>query len=394
MGLSPLTALPAVPDLNDPANFNADALTFFGAFPTFRTELMNVTDMDGVTIGSTTPAPATVSSLNGGQIAGDRNLIINGDMRIAQENGATSVTPANGDYPIDRWRTELVVAGKYAVQQVSDAPPGFSNSLLVTSLSAHTIVSGDQFNLRHGIEGVNCSHLAWGTADAKAVSVSFWVKSNITGTFGASLSNRSNNRLYNFDFTISTADTWQYVHHTLDGPTSGSWDTESQAGIFLRVNLGLGTTFGTSNTGVWETASNKVGKTGSGSLVATNGATLNLTGVQLELGKASTPFEHVDFSESLRRCQRYYEQNESSFSNCVYSGYAESGVIQYATATFKVTKRAAPSITLTSTNANRFPTSSGAAADINIDGFNEGRTATSTGAGALFSSGFKARSEI
>jgi hypothetical protein len=142
---------------------------------------------------------------------------------------------------------------------VADAPAGFVSSLKVTSLSAYSVTSSDQFNVRQAIEGFNVADLNYGTANAQSVTVSFWVKSSLTGTFGASLANSNNTMLYNFNYTINSADTWEYKTHTAVGPTTGTWQATNGAGIFLRFNLGLGSTFGSTTVGSWVSGTDLVG---------------------------------------------------------------------------------------------------------------------------------------
>ena len=262
------------------------------------------------------------------QSYGFRNRIINGDMRIDQRNNGASVTPASGQYTLDRWMATLTQSSKFTVQRNAAAvtpPVGFTNYLGVTSSSAYSVLTGDTFIISQQIEGFNVADLAWGTANAQTVTLSFWVRSSITGTFGGCLLNSAGNRSYPFSYTVSSANTWEKETITIAGDTSGTWVTDNGIGMYVRFGLGSGATF-TGTAGAWA-AGNLVQPTGSVSVVGTNGATFYITGVQLEAGTTATPFERVEFGESLRRCQRYFESfNAASNTAGIYQiGWANSG---------------------------------------------------------------------
>jgi hypothetical protein len=237
-----------------------------------------------------------------------KNRIINGDFRIDQRNAGASVTPANAAYTLDRWQAFQSVASKYSVQQNAAAvtpPTGFTNYLGVTSLSAYSVASGDYFALNQSIEGFNVADLAWGTANAQTVTLSFWVRSSLTGTFGGALKNSAGNRSYPFTYTISVANTWEQKTITIAGDTSGTWVTNNGIGIYVQLGLGTGSTWN-GTAGAWA-AGNFISATGATSVVGTNGATFYITGVQLEVGSSATPFERRLYNQELANCQRYYE---------------------------------------------------------------------------------------
>ena len=259
----------------------------------------------------------------------NRNRIINGDMRIDQRNAGASFTPGDGAYSVDRWEHYQSPAGKYSVQQNSGSvtpPAGFSYYLGIVSASAYTSAADDYFSLQQTIEGYNVADLEWGTANAKTVTVSFWVRSSLTGTFGGSLKNLAANatRSYPFTFAISAANTWEHKTITVAGDTTGTWGTTNGDGICLSINLGTGTTY-SGTAGAWA-SSNYLSATGAVSLVGTSGATLYLTGVQLEVGEKATPFEHRSYGDELARCQRYFhksfQQNTAPTQNAGLSGGA------------------------------------------------------------------------
>ena len=257
-----------------------------------------------------------VANLNGGPIAGTRNRVINGDMRIDQRNAGASVTPTtNGTYVLDRWLCVLTQASKYSVQRNAGGitpPAGFTNYLGVTSLSAYSLLSSDLFWVDQRIEGFNAADLAWGTANAKTVTLSFWVRSSLTGAFGGTLSNdKVSARSYPYTYTIISANTWEYKTIQIPGDTTGTWGSDNTAGILVAFGLGAGSTYsGTAN--AW-TASTLV-PTGATSVVGTSGATFYITGVQLEPGSTATPFERRSYGQELALCQRYYETTAGSYS--------------------------------------------------------------------------------
>lgn len=252
----------------------------------------------------------------GGQ-AGDalffRNRIINGCMRIDQRFSGAAVTPTNGQYTVDRWGAYAFgsATSKFTVQQNAGAvtpPPGFSNYLGITSTSAYTVAAGDITAVYQVIEGHNVADLDFGTANARTISLSFWVRSSLTGTFGGSLMNASVNRAYPFTYSISSANTWEYKTITIAGDVAGTWNKTNGQGLFVVWSLGTGSNF-SGPAGAWA-GSAFYAPTGATSVVGTSGATLYITGVQLESGTA-TPFERRPYSVELGMAQRYYWRVEN-----------------------------------------------------------------------------------
>jgi len=311
-----------------------------------------------ITLEDDGSATASLSSVNGGPIAGTRNRIINGDMRIDQRNAGASVatTVSNNTYTIDRFQAYYTQTSKYTVQQNAGAvtpPTGFTNYLGATSSSAYSVLAGDFFLISHAIEGFNMADLDWGKATANSATLSFWVRSSLTGTFGGSIQNNNGTRSYPFTYTITSANTWTQISITIPAETSGLWETGNAGGIFIRWGLGVGSTYsGTAN--VWS-SNNYPSATGATSVVGTNGATFYITGVQLEPGTVATPFERRSYGAELALCQRYYSKSfpaASGFPSAPYydgnMGWGQS--IEAAkismSVRFPVEMRATPTVTI------------------------------------------------
>jgi len=271
-----------------------------------------------------------------------RNRIINGDMRVDQRNAGAEVNPAvTSTYYLDRWSVGATVASKFKIGQNAGAvtpPTGYINYLGCTSLSAYTVGAAETFTVRQPIEGLNISDFAWGTASAATVTLSFWVRSSLTGTFGGSLRNSASDRSYPFTYTISVANTWEQKTVTIAGDTSGTWLTTNGIGVYLFFSLGTGSTFSTT-AGAWA-AGNYTSATGAVSVVGTSGATFYITGVQLEVGTVATPFERQIYNAQLAQCQRYFQLMDMGY---VY-GYATSGNQITSNYTFPVAMRTTATI--------------------------------------------------
>ena len=260
----------------------------------------------GVAVTGTLAATGAVTltgSLNTPNTFGFKNRIINGGMVIDQRNAGASVTPTSGQYLTDRFQAVLTQASKFTAIQSTTAPTEFTNSLLITSSSAYSVVAGDIFAVQQVIEGYNIADLGFGTANAKTFTISFWVRSSLTGTFGGSLRNADNTRSYPFTYTISSANTWEQKTVTVVGDTSGTWQTTNLAGIKVEFGLGGGATY-SGTAGAWASANYQTA-TGATSVVGTSGATFYITGVQLEKGSTATSFDFRDYGRELIMCQRY-----------------------------------------------------------------------------------------
>jgi hypothetical protein len=250
---------------------------------------------------------------------GLKNRLINADMRIDQRNAGAAVTLPDGAagfaFPVDRWLASRANVATATAQQSSDVPTGqgFVNSFVVTNGTASTSGSTAEGYIGHIIEGFNIADLGWGTASAKTVTLSFWVKSSITGTHSGSLFNSAATQAYPFSYSISTANTWEQKTITVAGSTSGTWLTTNGRGLFIAFNNGTGSSYlGTAN--AW-TGSIKYGVTGSVALNSVTGSTWYVTGVQLEVGSTATPFERRMYGTELALCQRYYWKIASGASS-------------------------------------------------------------------------------
>ena len=279
---------------------------------------------------------ANGNSLRGGMY---RNRIINGDMRIDQRNAGASATVSGSNiFSVDRWSAFSTSPAVYTIQQSTDAPAGFVNSVVITVTTPDSSLAAGDFNaFRQSIEGLNCGDLGWGTANAKTVTLSFWVKSSLTGTFTVAFRNSAVNRSYIAPYTINTANTWEKKSATIAGDTTGTWLTTNGIGIRLDWSLGLGSDF-QGTTDAW-TATNDITTSGSTSVVGTNGATWYITGVQLEVGEGASDFEHLPYDVQLQRCQRYFSRLGSGAWGLIYSGSNADVGVQ-----FPITMRSTPSV--------------------------------------------------
>lgn len=330
-----------------------------------------------------------------GGFVGMKNRIINGAMVIDQRNAGASITinSNTAKYSVDRWYFQGEnTDGVFTVQQSSTAPTGFTKSILITVTTADASIGSTQaYFYKQAIEGFNTADLAWGTASASSVTLSFWVRSSVTGTYGASVLNGSANRSYPFTYTISSANTWEQKTVTIAGDTSGTWATDNTAGVQIYLNVGMGSTYlGAVNT--WAGAT-YLGATGQTNLIATNGATFYITGVQLEKGSTATSFDYRPIGTELALCQRYIEKNNSLDGNSgFWSGNVTNGVTYFTSIPYAVSKRTAATITIDS-SSNSGIGSVGATSNAE-SGFRISAAATSTANGAYMRITWTASAEL
>ena len=240
---------------------------------------------------------------------GMKNLIINGDMMIDQRNNGASATSNATTYMTDRFQLQMSsVTNVQTYQQVTDAPAGFNNSLKITNNSTtQATAAGVLSTPRQKIEGLNTAYLNWGTSDAQTVTISFWVKASVTGTYPVSLINNDFTRSFVTNYTVSVANTWEKKTATIAGDTSGTWSVDNSTGISVMFSLDTGSTYQTT-AGSWQTG-NYRGTSSDVHFLANASATWQITGLQLEANTTATPFEHRPYGQQLALCQRYFEKS-------------------------------------------------------------------------------------
>jgi hypothetical protein len=316
-----------------------------------------------VLVPATSGTMATTS-----QLTGFRNRIMNGDMRIDQYNNGASGAASTARFAVDRWRGYIGGggAGAFSVQQSNVVPPGFDKSIAATVTTSGT--PGESGILQY-IEGYNVADLMYGTANAKTITISFWVRSSVTGNFPFVLRTTNGVRSYLTTYNISAANTWEYKTITIPGETTGVINNTSDYAFIFQFAFG-GSNGTTSTTNTW-LSSNAYNLTGSTSLLSTNGATFYVTGVQLEEGTVATPFERREYGTELAMCQRYYEYGMASGS-----GYAQVTSFFDAGSTsnidFKVSKRVVPTLTNMSLSGNQYPNNQGNSVPRYENGFSRG----------------------
>ena len=280
-------------------------------------------------------------------VHGRRNIFINGAMQVAQRGTSTTgVTTTN--HPVDRFKFYLSSSGTFTVSQSTDAPDGFAYSAKMACTTADASLSaGDYDILQYRVEGQDIQHLEYGTSSAKTLTLSFWVKSNLTGNFVAELAVENAAPYNSVQYSISSADTWEYKTVTFSGSTTGSIANDNTTGLAVNFWLASGSTFsgGTHVDNSWHSVQ---ANRAAGLNQNLSGSTSNycqITGVQLEVGDTATPFEHRSYGEELALCQRYY-QDYATGSAVAYMGYRFSGAAGWYTHTYPVEMRAAPTITV------------------------------------------------
>ncbi len=342
---------------NDAYTISGTTITFTSA-PSSGTQNVYVRYLS-TTTQAITPSQGTVSwnTLNSDvqQDLGinNKNRIINGNMVIDQRNAGASVNNLAGalTYSVDRWPVNCSAASKFSMQQNAGSvtpPAGFSNYLGLTSLSAYSSGSTDYFHLYQPIEGYNIADLNWGTANAKTVTASFWVRASVTGTYGGIIINSAATANYPFTYTVNSANTWEQKTLTIVGPTIGTWNSTNGTGLEFRFDLGSGSSFTTGTAGAWSASFGY--PSGTVKFVATNGGTLYITGVMLEVGTQATTFTTAggSYGAELALCQRYCNvYGENIYSVFGTMAWAFSGTGFSSITEFPVEMRAVPTVSYT-----------------------------------------------
>jgi hypothetical protein len=294
----------------------------------------------GTVTGATTfSSTATINGGSASGYTGYKNRIINGAMVIDQRNNGASITAVDSGYSLDRWLTGSNQVSKFSVQRNAGSvtpPAGFVNYLGVTSLSAYTPVTIDSFSIQQRIEGFNTLDFNYGTASAVTSTLSFWVRSSLTGTFGGQIFS-SASRSYPFTYSIPVANTWTYITITFVGDTVAALNQSNSYGLIVVFGLG---SVGGGTVNTWQNG-NYTQPAGCVNVVSTNGATWYVTGVQLERGSNATSFEFRDYGRELIMCQRYLPAI-SGGGNYLGFGTGASTTLAYMTYTFPVQPRVAP----------------------------------------------------
>ena len=270
---------------------------------------------------------------------GRRNIVINGDMRIAQRGTAAVTT--NASFTVDRWKN-ISNASDFSAQQSSTVPSGqgFYKSIYITPTSTKSPSGSTYFFTSHYVEGFNMGHLNWGTSDAKTVTVSFWVRSSKTGIYSMGMKNADATRSRQQEYTISVANTWEKKTITITGETSGTWPVDNTRGIAIDFCL-AGSASATATVGSWISANSNM-STNQVNFFDSTSNNFYLTGVQFEVGSTATDFEHRSVGEELKLCQRYFQ--DLNFNS---QGYPPSSGYFHCQVTFPTTMRATPTGTIT-----------------------------------------------
>ena len=269
-----------------------------------------------------------------------RNIIINGDMSIAQRGTSQASITSSGYYTVDRIET-ICSLGTWTQSQSTDVPSGqgFAKSLKMECTTANASPAvAETIRVRQSIEGQNLQYLKKGTANAESTTLSFWVKSNKTGTYIAELFDEDNARQISKSYTINLADTWEKKTLTYAGDTSGTLDNDNGASLVFTFWLGTGTQFSSGTLATsWEAQTNANRAVGQVNLADSTSNYINITGVQLEAGTTASDFEFLPVDVNLRRCQRYYQKITG------FVGYGINSTIFQASYSFPTPMRANPS---------------------------------------------------
>jgi hypothetical protein len=325
--------------------------TFSGNLTGNATGLSGSPTLSGITSVSTTNLTVNGNAYPSSGPLSNRNKIINGAMVVDQRNAGIG-TVISGDgyvnrkFPVDRFNIQKNSTCVISGIQTSDVPTGqgfnYALKAQVTTADA-SIAAADYALVNYRCEGYDVADFQFGTASAKTITLSFWVKSSISGTYGFSLTNYADNRSIPINYSINSADTWEYKTITISGDTTGTWEKTNSGGMNIQWALGFGTDYeGTNNT--W-TGSVKLGTSSKTQLISTLNATFYLTGVQLEVGTVATPFEHRSYGDELARCQRYCQTLGGEQYKQIMVATRASASIAKGTHHFVTSMRAAPSLT-------------------------------------------------
>ena len=284
------------------------------------------------------------NQIDDGAITGS-NMVVNGAMTVAQR-GVSFTGLTNTSFTLDRFEWQTSTGPTVTIEQSTDAPVGFYNSLKVTVTTTDTMAAGDYDAIHQPIEGLNFSHLGFGASGAKQFTLSFWAKASVTGAYSVNLINSANDRTWTGSYSINTASTWEYKTIVVDGDTSGTWLATNGLGLKVWFSLGSGSTYQAASTSsAWSSGLN-LGLTGAVDLRTASGATFQITGVCLNVGDSAIAFPHESYGDTLAKCQRYFEKIELPFSVSAtgHTSRYGSGIWSGFTVPFQVPKRAQPAV--------------------------------------------------
>lgn len=322
---------------------------------------------------------------------GMRNRIINGKMILDTRNLGVgkSITPATYAFIADRWFASSGIGGGtfLAITTTTGGPTGFPNYTRIITTTPKTLVAADAHAFVQAIEGYHWADMLYGSADAVTATLSFWVRASIAGNYAVALTNTGGANTYVAQYTISVANTWEYKSITIPGPTSGTFPTTSAGAIAVRFDIGTGSTY-QGATAVW-TATNKVSYIGSTNVISTNGATWDVTGVQLEPGSVATPWDNRLLSTEYALSSRYIQAG----ANNRWDGYTINTVGYSTPISFSPIMRTTPTISISIVSATSFPLTAPIVVNPNPAGFYALLAANATG-GAAFVFNWSADAEL
>jgi hypothetical protein len=301
---------------------------------------------------------------------GFRNRIINGGMRIDQRNNGAPLPAPQGAYTVDRWIAYQTPNGVFSAQQSAVVPnEKFQNSLLLTVTTPNfNVANGAYYALNYNIEGFDVADFGWGSAQAAAVTLSFWIRTSVPGTWVVAITNAGETRNYPATFTVTSQDAWQFVSLTIPGITSGTWNKTNGVGVALRFDLGSGSNGVADAANEWNSKISGCRTSASVNWISNTGATLYVTGVQLEKGSTATPYEFRHMSTELAMCQRYYNNFKDTYSGISLTSGA-ANIIRYCLV-LPVEMRVGPIVSFSNVTAGFTATNLGGAANtkrINIE---------------------------
>jgi hypothetical protein len=306
------------------------------------------------------PLASEVTNLSGYQTKAlnqfpNRNLVINGAMQVAQRGTSASSLTTSGYRTSDRWQFQITTQGTWTMSVENDAPTGSgfrkSTKVLCTTADASP-AAGDVVLLSQTIEGQNLQSIKKGTSAAEQLTVSFWVKSNVTGTYIFEIYDADNTRAISKSYTISSSGVWEYKTITIPADTTGAFDNDNDASVFIQWFLGAGSnlTSGTLNSSSWTTPTTANRVVGQVNLASATNNYWQITGVQLEVGDTATPFEFKPYAQDLIECQRYLQVWKDD-NKSLYSGHYWSTTESAGTLPLMIQMRTAPTLTASSGGA-------------------------------------------